>query len=38
MQNSDLLLDRYKVPGLESHDFVLMRKVGRLLGMDGSRE
>jgi len=35
-KNSDLLLDRYKVPGLESHDFVLMRRGWRrLLGMDG---
>ncbi len=37
-KNSDHLLDRYKVPGLESQDFVLMRKVGEeVIGgwMDG---
>lgn len=40
-KNSDLLLDRYKVPGLESHDFVLMSRVGEVIGygwIDGSRE
>jgi hypothetical protein len=31
-KNSDLLLDRYKVPGLESHDFVLMSRVGEVIG------